>query len=90
MSAVSSPLMREWNLLQEEVIPPLVEVEKSRPPSVWSVGSAADAVAVAVAFNHARRSTESDPIRVFTSEPSRSTRGTRCGFGKSACTNSRR
>lgn len=55
---VTSPLLREWELLQSEVIPPLVDVGRSRrSPLVWSVGSVADAVAVATAYRHA------DPAR---------------------------
>jgi RNA polymerase sigma-B factor len=85
MTAVLSPLMREWNLLQEEVIPPLVEVERSRQPSVWSVGSAADAVAVAVAFNHAQGHGDPDSIRVFTSESSHEIDGMSFGLADIKC-----
>ena len=62
---VTSPLLREWDLLQSEVIPPLVDVGKSdRSPLVWSVGSVADAVAVATAYRHADPD-RSAPLRVF-------------------------
>ena len=55
MPLVSSPLLREWDLLQEQVVPPLLEVARlDRHPQTWSVGSVADAVAVVTAYRHAR------------------------------------
>jgi RNA polymerase sigma-B factor len=51
---VSSPLLREWDLLQQHVVPQLVQVQEgARPPQMWSVGSVADAVAVVTAYRHA-------------------------------------
>ena len=65
MPVVTSPLLREWELLQSEVIPPLVDVGRSRrSPLVWSVGSVADAVAVATAYRHADPA-RSARLRVF-------------------------
>jgi RNA polymerase sigma-B factor len=55
---VSSPLLREWDLLQEQVIPPLLD--SGRKPRIWSVGSVADAVAVVTAFQHARGGRDRD------------------------------
>ena len=65
MPLVSSPLLREWDLLQEQVVPPLLEVSsRERPPEMWSVGSVADAVAVATAYRHARGEGSGD-LRAF-------------------------
>lgn len=55
-------LLREWDLLQDQVVPRLLDIDE---PTVWSVGSAEDAVAVAVAYNHA--SAPADSIEVFAS-----------------------
>lgn len=52
---VSSSLLREWDLLQGQVVPPLVDAAcDDHHPQVWSVGSVADAVAVAAAYRHVR------------------------------------
>ncbi len=50
MGAHASPLLRDWQLLQEQVVPPLLKVGRTRTPRVWTAGSAADAVAVTVAY----------------------------------------
>jgi hypothetical protein len=50
---VGVSLLRDWELLQERIVPPLLAVP-SGPARVWSIGSSADAVAVAVAFAHAQ------------------------------------
>ncbi len=63
MSA-SQQLLSEWDWLQEQVIPPLLD--KADHPKVWSIGSTADAVAVTVAFAHAAR-TESPEMQAFVS-----------------------
>lgn len=69
MSTSAPALIREWDLLQTEVIPPLLEVGDA--PRAWSIGSIDDAVAVAVAFEHAQGS---DPgagsMQLFASEGS--------------------
>ena len=49
----AAPLLRDWNWLQEQVIPPLLRSRGPRPARTWSIGSTADAVAVTVAFAHA-------------------------------------
>jgi RNA polymerase sigma-B factor len=58
-------LLREWDWLQEQVIPSLVN-RAAEHPKVWSIGSAADAVAVTVAFAHAAP-TEAPGMRAFVS-----------------------
>lgn len=63
--AESHLLLREWDWLQEEVIPPLLHAATDYP-KVWSIGSTADAVAVTVAFAHAA-GTESPDMRAFVS-----------------------
>ncbi|HET9077050.1 MAG TPA: sigma-70 family RNA polymerase sigma factor [Acidimicrobiales bacterium] len=66
---MSSPLLREWDLLQQQVIPLLLDAEsQERHPRMWAVGSVADAVAVAAAYQHARHR-ESNDLRAFASEP---------------------
>ena len=64
----AEPLLREWDWLQEQVIPPLLTESAIDPPSVWSIGSTADAVALTVAFAHATRSKSKSPgVRAFAS-----------------------
>jgi RNA polymerase sigma-B factor len=58
-------LLREWDWLQEQVIPSLLG-GASDHPKVWSIGSAADAVAVTVAFAHAAH-TEAPEMQAFVS-----------------------
>jgi RNA polymerase sigma-B factor len=53
MTATRLALLREWDFLQEQVVPPLLEVDHERSPLAWSVGSIEDAVSVAVAFDYA-------------------------------------
>src|ERR1700722_18915845 len=68
----AGPLLREWDWLQEQVIPPLLTGRAVDPPSVWSIGSTADAVALTVAFAHATRSkSKSSGVRAFVSGPER-------------------
>jgi RNA polymerase sigma-B factor len=70
VSSASAPtLLREWELLQTEVIPPLLE-DCAEPPSAWSIGSIDDAVALAVAFQHAQQSDGCDSLDVYASNPS--------------------
>ncbi len=69
----AGPLLREWDWLQEQVIPPLLTGRVIDPPSVWSIGSTADAVALTVAFAHATRSKSKSPgVRAFVSGLGRS------------------
>jgi RNA polymerase sigma-B factor len=66
---VSSPLLREWDLLQKHVVPKLDEARnRGRRPQVWSVGSVADAVAVVTAYRHAQPAPEHE-IEAFASRP---------------------
>jgi RNA polymerase sigma-B factor len=58
-------LLREWEWLQEQVIPSLLD-RASDHPKVWSIGSTADAVAVTVAFAHAAH-TEAPEMQAFVS-----------------------
>lgn len=68
MPTVSSPLLREWDLLQEHVVPVLLDADRRRHRAqMWSVDSVADAVAVAAAYQHAR-SRESSDLRAYASD----------------------
>lgn len=54
---VSSSLLKDWPLLEEQVVPPLLDVDRrNRTPSVWSLGGVGDAVAVVAAFRGAASS----------------------------------
>jgi RNA polymerase sigma-B factor len=75
MSASAPTLLREWELLQSDVIPPLLE-DSTQPPTAWSIGSIDDAVALAVAFQHARPSAECDSLDVYASDPTPGARET--------------
>jgi RNA polymerase sigma-B factor len=63
---VAAPLLRDWDWLQDQVIPPLINAGVRRPPKVWSIGSTADAVSVTVAFAHASQG-RPEGIRAFAS-----------------------
>ncbi|HET9078801.1 MAG TPA: sigma-70 family RNA polymerase sigma factor [Acidimicrobiales bacterium] len=65
----TTSLLREWDLLQKQVMPALLDVAPSRPPQVWTVGHAQDAVALAVAYHHAWGDSESADISVFLPGP---------------------
>ena len=67
--SVSPTLLREWELLQSDVIPPLL-ANSSESPTAWAMGSIDDAVALALAFQHAQQSDGCDAIDVYTSETS--------------------
>jgi RNA polymerase sigma-B factor len=45
-----SALLRDWEWLQEQVIPPLIDGHERRPPEVWSIGSLEDAIAITAAY----------------------------------------
>jgi RNA polymerase sigma-B factor len=47
---MQSALLRDWEWLQDQVIPPLLARAGDRPTKLWSVGSVADAVAVSAAL----------------------------------------
>src|SRR5205823_558287 len=64
----AGPLLRDWDWLQEQVIPPLLRSRGPRPARTWSIGSTADAVAVTVAFAHAAGA-RSHGFRAFVSDP---------------------
>ncbi len=64
----AAPLLRDWNWLQEQVIPPLLDSRDPRSTRTWSIGSTADAVAVTVAFAHAAGA-RSEGFRAFVSDP---------------------
>jgi RNA polymerase sigma-B factor len=62
----AAPLLREWDWLQEHIVPPLLASRAPRPARTWSIGSTADAVAVTVAFAHAAGS-RSEGFQAFAS-----------------------
>ena len=64
MSVSAPTLLREWELLQSDVIPPLL-ANSSESPTAWAMGSIDDAVALAVAFQHAQQSAIELPSGVF-------------------------
>lgn len=49
---MSPSLLRDWELLQDHVVPPLLEVGAA-PPRVWAIGDPTDAVAISVALAEA-------------------------------------
>jgi RNA polymerase sigma-B factor len=65
---VGASLFGEWDLLQERVIPALLETP-SGAARIWSIGEPADAVAVAVAFAHANADRNPKGVTVFSSGP---------------------
>ena len=70
---LTTSFLKEWDLLQQQLMPPLLDVAPSRPPRVWTVGCAEDAIAVAVAYHHARGDAASADISVYLSDqPGRS------------------
>ena len=75
----ASSLIREWDLLQQWVMPPLLDVAPDRAPQVWTFGPAEDAVALALAYHHAWGDCETADIEVFLS--GRSAPSERVHFG---------
>jgi RNA polymerase sigma-B factor len=69
LSASAPTLLREWDLLQKDVIPPLLEAS-GKHPTAWSIGSIDDAVALAVAFRHAQRAKSRESLDVYASDRS--------------------
>ncbi len=67
MAASAPALIREWDLLQDRVVPPLLTVGRHRPPRAWSIGTVEDAVAIAVAY-HAESSKSTDDMQLYTSQ----------------------
>lgn len=77
MPTSAPALIREWDLLQAEVIPHLLNVGGT--PRAWSIGSIDDAVALAVAFEHAHADeASSESMELFASEAP--ARGGEAGF----------
>ena len=54
----SPALLRDWDLLQNQVVPVLRDNDEEQPPRSWSIGPVEDAVAVAVAFNQSHHHDE--------------------------------
>lgn len=68
MVGCNATLLHDWELLQEQVIPPLLEVvDEQRAPRSWSIGVIEDAAAVGVAFQTARGSGIGEPLELFAS-----------------------
>lgn len=67
---MATSLWREWDLLQEQVIPRLLQ-SPVRPARAWSIGNPADAVAVTVAF-HAAGGEKNKRIRAYAGRENRS------------------
>lgn len=67
---MAAALLRDWGLLQEQVVPRLLE-GPTRPARAWSIGNPADAVAVAVAFAHATGQEGSSNIRSYAGRTTR-------------------
>jgi RNA polymerase sigma-B factor len=63
---VGVTLLRDWELLQERVMPPLLETPCGTA-RIWSIGDPTDAVAVAVAFAHASAGHDARTVTVFSS-----------------------
>lgn len=61
----SAALLRDWELLQNQVVPALRDGDDRNPPRSWSIGPVEDAVAVAVAFNQSTDDGEPDAIDAF-------------------------
>jgi RNA polymerase sigma-B factor len=61
--ASATSLLRDWELLQRRVIPPLLETHH---PKAWTIGRAEDAAALALAYDHANSADDSD-LQVFLS-----------------------
>jgi RNA polymerase sigma-B factor len=66
----ASTLLRDWEFLQNRVVPALVDIEVSRSPRAWSIGSIEDAVAIGVAYEHAQTSGGLDSIELY-ADPAR-------------------
>ena len=68
--ATAPPLLRDWDFLQDCVVPPLLDIEQPRSPRTWSIGSIEDAIAVCVAYEHAQAPGGPDSIELY-AEPGR-------------------
>lgn len=62
--ALNTSLLREWNWLQVVVLPLLNAAPR---PSVWTLGCVGDAIALALAYHHARGNPDTADIDVFLS-----------------------
>jgi RNA polymerase sigma-B factor len=67
MEVATPSLLHDWKLLQERLMPPLLDGDTHRRPVAWSIGSAKDAIAVAVAFEYATRKDPGLQLDVFLS-----------------------
>ena len=65
MAGSAPALLRDWELLQHQVVPPLLDIESTRVPRAWSIGSVDDAVAVGVAFQHAQSACPPESIELY-------------------------
>ena len=61
----TAALLRDWEFLQSEVVPNLREIDADRQPRSWSIGPVEDAVAVAVALNHASDDRVGDSLDAY-------------------------
>jgi RNA polymerase sigma-B factor len=61
-----STLLRQWKLMQDQLVPGLVQVHQTRDPVTWSTGRAGDAVALVLAYEQATRG--NTDLRAFASE----------------------
>lgn len=66
MEVAAPSLLHDWKLLQERLMPPLLG-DKDHRPVAWTIGSAKDAIAVAVAFEYATRKQPGLELEVFLS-----------------------
>ncbi len=80
MAGSAPALLRDWELLQHQVVPPLLEIEGTRAPRAWSLGSVDDAVAVGVAFGHAQSSCPAENIELYAGPWANGVR--EAGFGR--------
>ena len=66
VSTSAPSLLSDWDLLQSDVIPALIEGGDDSS-AAWSIGSIDDAVALGVAFQHAQPSRRCDALDLYSS-----------------------
>ena len=64
--AAPQALLREWELLQRDIVPSLLATDAPGPPRSLSIGPIEDAVALAVAFGHAAGPHPDEMMEVYT------------------------